>query len=125
MFIELPSGRKLAYVQPRIGINRLGHESVTYMGVDSTSKKWQLIETYGPKLVENIIQAISRDILAEAMLRLRKYPIVMSVHDEIVFECGSSVTLEYLSREMSRTPTWADGLQLGAEGFTCSFYQKD
>ena len=124
MFIELPSGRRLAYVKPRIGENRFGGESITYMGLD-LSKKWARIESYGPKLVENITQAISRDILCYAMQTLRTMDIVAHVHDEIIIECDERVSLSSVCEQMARTPPWADGLLLRADGFECNFYQKE
>ena len=124
MFIELPSGRRLAYVKPRIGENQFGGESVTYMGLD-LSKKWARIESYGPKLVENVTQAISRDILCYAMQTLRTMDIVAHVHDEIIIECDEQVSLPVICEQMERTPPWAEGLLLRAEGFECRFYQKN
>ena len=124
LFITLPSGRKLAYVKPRIGENRFGGESVTYEGVGGT-KKWERIESYGPKFVENIVQAISRDILAEAMKRLRYCFIVAHVHDEIIIEADMRMSLLAICEQMATTPTWAKGLLLHAEGYECSFYKKD
>jgi DNA polymerase len=126
LFISLPSGRRLAYVKPKIGQNRFGSESVTYEGVGVT-KKWERIESYGPKLVENIVQAISRDILCYAMRRLDRMglSIVMSVHDEVVIEAYGDVSLEAICRCMAETPPWAKGLLLRAEGFLCPFYKKD
>ena len=124
MFIELPSGRRLAYVKPRIGENQFGGESITYMGLD-LSKKWARIESYGPKLVENITQAISRDILCYAMQTLRSMDIVAHVHDELIIECDERVSLSAVCEQMVRTPPWAEGLLLHADGFECAFYQKD
>jgi DNA polymerase len=127
LFIKLPSGRKLAYVKPLIGENRFGGESVTYEGVGGT-KKWERIESYGPKFVENIVQAISRDILAEAMLRLATYgfKIVMHVHDEVVIEVPNKVSsVEEICRIMSKTPAWAKGLILNADGYECEFYKSN
>ena len=126
MFIVLPSGRKLAYVKPKMGLNRYGNESVTFEGVGE-QKKWMRIESYGPKFVENIVQATSRDILAEAMLRLHKagYKIVMHVHDEVVIEAPADTSLEDISKIMGQAPTWADGLLLRADGYVCDFYKKD
>lgn len=124
MFIELPSGRRLAYVKPRIGENRFGGESITYMGL-ALSKKWARIESYGPKLVENITQAISRDLLCYAMQTLRSMEIVAHVHDEIIIECDERVSLSAVCEQMARTPPWAEGLLLRADGFECEFYQKD
>ena len=124
MFIQLPSGRRLSYVKPRIGENQFGGESITYMGLD-LSKKWARIESYGPKLVENITQAISRDILCYAMQTLRTMDIVAHVHDEIIIECDEQVSLPVICEQMERTPPWAEGLLLRAEGFECRFYQKN
>ena len=124
MFIELPSGRRLSYVKPRIGENQFGGESITYMGLD-LSKKWARIESYGPKLVENITQAISRDILCYAMQMLRTMDIVAHVHDELIIECDEGVSLGTVCEQMARTPPWATGLLLCADGFECNFYQKD
>lgn len=126
MFVTLPSGRKLAYVKPKIGQNRFGGESVTYEGV-GTQKKWLRLETYGPKLVENIVQATARDILAEAMLRLSEkgYPIVMHVHDEAVIEAPAEANLADICKTMSIQPDWANGLLLRADGYVCDFYKKD
>jgi DNA polymerase I - 3'-5' exonuclease and polymerase domains len=124
LFITLPSGRKLAYVKPRIGENRFGGESVTYEGVGGT-KKWERIESYGPKFVENIVQAISRDILAEAMSRLRCCLIVAHVHDEIIIEADMRMSVPAVCKQMAKTPSWAKGLLLHAEGYECSFYKKD
>ena len=124
MFIELPSGRRLSYVKPRIGENQFGGESIAYMGLD-LSKKWARIESYGPKLVENITQAISRDILCYAMQTLRTMDIVAHVHDELIIECDERVFLSAVCEQMARTPSWVDGLLLRADGFECQFYQKD
>ena len=124
MFIELPSGRRLSYVKPRIGENQFGGESITYMGLD-LSKKWARIESYGPKLVENITQAISRDILCYAMQTLRAMDIVAHIHDELIIECDEQVSLPVICEQMERTPPWAEGLLLRAEGFECRFYQKN
>ena len=124
MFIELPCGRRLAYVKPRIGENKFGGESITYMGLD-LSKKWARIESYGPKLVENITQAISRDILCYVMQTLRNMEIVAHVHDEIIIECDERTSLSAVCEQMARTPPWAEGLLLHADGFECAFYQKD
>ena len=124
MFIELPSGRRLSYVKPRIGENQFGGESIAYMGLD-LSKKWARIESYGPKLVENITQAISRDILCYAMQTLRTMDIVAHVHDELIIECDERVDLSAVCTQMARTPPWVGGLLLRADGFACKFYQKD
>ena len=125
-FITLPSGRQLSYVKPRIGENRFGSECVTYEGV-GTTKRWERIETYGPKLVENIVQAISRDILCYAMRRLASegFFIVMSVHDEVVLEVASEASLTTVCQLMAETPPWAKELLLRADGFVCPFYKKD
>ena len=126
LFITLPSGRRLAYVKPKIGLNRFGRDAVTYEGIGNT-KKWERTETYGPKLVENIVQAISRDILCDAMRRLDDagLSIVMHVHDEVVIEADDGVLLDEVCQIMSITPPWAKGLILRAHGFMCPFYQKD
>ncbi len=124
MFILLPSGRQLSYVKPRIGENQFGGESVTYMGL-SVAKKWSRLETFGGKLVENIVQAISRDLLAYAMRTLRYTDIVAHVHDEVIIECDRRVSVDAVCKQMSRTPPWARGLLLRADGYECEFYQKD
>ena len=126
LFITLPSGRQLAYVKPRVELNRFGSEAVTYEGVGQT-KKWERIESFGAKFVENCVQAISRDLLCHAMRRLDEagLPIVMHVHDEVVIEAPPSVSPEEVCRLMSETPPWAKGLPLRADGFDCSFYKKD
>lgn len=124
LFIRLPSGRKLAYVKPHMGINQFGSESVLYYGVDG-QKKWSEIESYGPKFVENIVQAISRDILCHAMKTLRYCRIVAHVHDEIIIECSMGVSLDAVCEQMGRTPPWIRGLLLRADGYECSFYKKD
>ena len=124
LFITLPSGRRLSYVKPRIGTNQFGSGCVTYEGVGGT-KKWERIESYGPKFVENIVQAISRDILSFAMQTLRHCSIVMHIHDEVVIEADSRISTEVLCQQMSRTPPWARGLLLIDDGFDCSFYKKD
>lgn len=126
MFIVLPSGRKLVYVKPKMGVNRYGSESVTYEGVGE-QKKWLRLESYGPKFVENIVQATARDILVEAMRRLESagYQIVMHVHDEAVIEAPADSSLEDICAIMGQTPAWAGGLLLRADGYVCDFYQKD
>ena len=124
MFIELPSKRRLAYVKPRIGENRFGGESITYMGLN-TVKKWVRLESYGPKLVENITQAISRDLLCHSIQSLSFMDIVAHVHDELIIECDQAVSLPAVCKTMARTPKWAEGLLLRADGFECQFYQKD
>ena len=123
LFITLPSGRRLAYVKPRIGENRFGGESVTYMGIDA-QKKWSRIESYGPKFVENIVQAVSRDILSYAMRTLSHYQIVGHVHDELIIECSPEVSLDAICEQMGRTPPWIPGIELRADGYECGFYQK-
>ncbi len=123
MFITLPSGRRLAYVRPGIGENRFGGESVTYMGVGGT-KKWERLETFGGKLVENIVQAVSRDILCYAMRTLSCCSIVAHVHDEIIIEADRRMSLAAVCEQMGRTPPWAKGLLLRADGYECDFYQK-
>lgn len=124
LFITLPSGRRLSYVKPRIGENRFGGESVTYEGVGGT-KKWERLESYGPKFVENIVQATSRDILVFAMQTLRCCSIVAHVHDELIIECDRTMSLDSVCRQMGRVPPWADGLLLRADGYECDFYKKD
>ena len=124
LFITLPSGRRLAYVKPRIEENRFGGESVTYEGVGGT-KKWERLESYGPKFVENIVQAVSRDILCHAMKTLRCCSIVAHVHDELIIEADTAVSLNAVCEQMSRTPPWAKGLILRADGYETQFYKKD
>lgn len=124
LFITLPSGRRLSYVKPRIGENKFGGESVTYEGVGAT-KKWERIESYGPKFVENIVQAISRDILCCAMRTLRNYRICGHVHDELIIECPEDTNVAEICEMMGRTPPFAKGLPLRADGYECSFYKKD
>ena len=124
LFIQLPSGRRLSYVKPRIGENRFGGESVTYEGIGAT-KKWERLESYGPKFVENIVQGISRDILCYAMQTLRCSDIVGHVHDELIIECNINVSVYAICEQMGRTPPWAEGLLLRADGYECEFYQKD
>lgn len=124
MFIQLPSGRRLSYVKPRIGENRFGGESVTYEGIGAT-KKWERLESYGPKFVENIVQGISRDILCYAMQTLQCCAIVGHVHDELIIECRRDVSVDAICEQMGRTPPWAEGLLLRADGYECEFYQKD
>ena len=124
LFIELPSGRRLSYVKPRIGENKFGGESVTYEGIGAT-KKWERLESYGPKFVENIVQGTARDILCYAMQTLRHCAIVGHVHDELIIECSKEVSVDAICQQMGRTPPWAEGLILRADGYECEFYQKD
>lgn len=124
LFITLPSRRNLVYVKPRIGENRFGGESVTYEGVGGT-KKWERIESYGPKFVENIVQATARDILMYAMKTLRHCEIVAHVHDEVIIEADPRMSLDVLCEQMGRVPPWAEGLLLRADGYVCDFYKKD
>ncbi len=124
LFIILPSGRRLAYVKPRMGENCFGGESVTYEGVGGT-KKWERLESYGPKFVENIVQATSRDILMYAMQTLSCCSIVAHVHDELIIECDKRVSLDTICEQMARVPPWAKGLILRADGYECDFYKKD
>ena len=124
MFATLPSGRRLAYVKPRIGENRFGGESVTYMGVGGT-KKWERLESYGAKFVENLVQGISRDILCYAMQTLKNCAIVAHIHDEIIIEADQRMSVEAVCEQMGRTPPWAKGLLLRADGYSCAWYQKD
>lgn len=124
LFIALPSGRRLCYVKPKIGENKFGGESVTYEGV-GTNKKWERIESYGPKFVENIVQAISRDILCHAMRTLSHCFIVGHVHDELIIETPMNADLNAICEQMGRTPKWIDGLLLRADGYETAFYKKD
>ena len=124
MFTTLPSGRRLAYVKPRIGENRFGGESVTYMGVGGT-KKWERLESYGAKFVENLVQGIARDILCHAMQTLKNCAIVGHIHDEIIIEADRRMSVEAVCEQMGRTPPWAKGLLLRADGYSCEWYQKD
>lgn len=124
LFMRLLSGRRLAYVKPRMGINQFGSESVTYEGVGAT-KKWERLESYGPKFCENAIQAIARDILMYAMQTLRNCSIVAHVHDELIIEADRRMSLSAVCEQMGRTPPWAKGLLLRADGYECDFYKKD
>lgn len=124
LFITLPSGRQLSYVKPRIGENQFGSPAATYMGL-SAARQWDRLESYGPKFVENIVQAISRDILCYAMQTLRCCSIVAHVHDELIIEVDPRMSLEAVCEQMGRTPPWAPGLQLRADGYTTDFYKKD
>lgn len=122
LFIDLPSGRRLVYVKLRMGINKFGSDSVTYEGINAG--KWTRIESYGPKFVENIVQAVSRDILAYAMKTLSHCFICGHVHDELIIECSSDVSLSAVCEQMGRTPPWISGLLLRADGYECDFYMK-
>ena len=124
LFIQLPSGRSLTYIKPKMGENKFGGESVTYEGIGAT-KKWERIESYGPKFVENIVQAISRDILMYAIRTLSHCFIVGHVHDELIIECRPDVSLEAICEQMGRTPDWMPGLILSADGYGTEFYKKD
>ena len=124
LFITLPSGRRLAYVKPRIGENQFGGSAITYMGTNA-AKQWARLESYGPKFVENIVQAISRDILCHAMQALRDCAIVAHVHDEVILEADPGMSLEAVCERMGRTPPWAQGLLLRADGYATPFYKKD
>lgn len=124
LLITLPSGRQLSYVKPQIGENIFGGESVTYEGI-GPAKKWDRLESYGPKFVENIVQAISRDILMYAIKRLSNYNIVAHVHDEVIIESDPGMSLDMVCQKMSEIPPWANGLLLDADGYECNFYQKD
>ena len=124
LFIKLPSSRCLCYVKPRIGENKFGGESVTYEGV-GTTKKWERIESYGPKFVENIVQAISRDILMYAIRNLSHYFICGHVHDEVIIECSKGISVDAICDQMGRTPPWIEGLLLRADGYETTFYKKD
>lgn len=124
LFITLPSGRNLTYVKPRIGENKFGGESITYEGIGST-KKWERLESYGPKFVENVVQAISRDLLMNAMKTLSHCFICGHVHDELIIECSEKVSLEVLCQQMARTPKWMPDILLRADGYVTDFYKKD
>ena len=124
LFIQLPSGRRLAYVKPKLGTNQFGGDAITYMGTGGT-KKWERIESYGPKFTENIVQAISRDILAYAMKTLRNCFIVAHVHDELIIECDMDLSLKAICEQMGKTPPWIPGLCLRADGYETMFYKKD
>ena len=124
LFITLPSNRRLAYVKPRIGENQFGGQCITYEGVGGT-KKWERLDSYGPKFVENIVQATARDLLCYAMQTLRSCSIVMHIHDEIVIEADPGMSLVSVCERMGRTPPWAEGLLLRADGYVTDFYKKD
>lgn len=124
LFIRLPSGRRLAYAKPYIGKNKFGGESVTYMGINA-QKKWDRLESYGPKFVENCVQGIARDLLMYSMQTLSQYFIVGHIHDEMIIECPKDTKLDEICQQMARTPDWAKGLILRADGYECEFYKKD
>ncbi|HEL2555339.1 TPA: DNA polymerase [Streptococcus suis] len=124
LFISLPSGRKLSYIKPRIGDNQFGGESVTYEGT-GTARRWERLESYGPKFVENIVQAISRDILAFALKQLKEFNIVGHVHDEVIIECSMEQKLDEIASWMGIAPDWMSDINLRADGYECFFYQKD
>ena len=124
LFIRLPSGRRLAYAKPYIGKNKFGGKSVTYMGINA-QKKWDRLESYGPKFVENCVQGIARDLLMYSMQTLSQYFIVGHIHDEMIIECPKDTKLDEICQQMARTPDWAKGLLLRADGYECSFYKKD
>lgn len=124
LFIELPSGRCLSYIKPKIGENKFGGESVTYEGI-GTTKKWERLESYGPKFVENIIQGIARDLLMYSMKTLKDCRIVAHVHDELIIEADEKLTLDEVCEQMGKTPPWAKGLSLKADGYECEFYKKE
>jgi DNA polymerase len=126
LFITLPSGRRLAYVKPKLEPNQFGKEAVTYEGI-GVGKKWMRLETYGPKLVENIVQATARDLLVYAMQSLEDvgYEIVMHVHDEVIVEAPPTAELETICALMADGPKWAEGLKLNADGYVCDFYKKE
>jgi len=124
MYITLPSGRRLSYVKPQIGKNKFGSESIEYMGLN-IAKQWSKLETFGGKLVENITQAISRDILCHAMFMLKDYRICAHVHDEIIAECPMETSVKEVCEKMATTPEWCKDLPLKADGYECKFYRKD
>ena len=123
LFIDLPSGRRLCYIKPKMGMNQFGSEAVTYEGTNLG--KWTRLESYGPKFAENIVQAVSRDILAYAMKTLRHCFIVGSVHDELIIECSAKTTQEDICGKMGIAPPWLPGIKLRADGYECGFYKKD
>ena len=125
LFIELPSGRRLSYVKPRMGVNKFGSESVTYEGANGTTKKWERLESYGPKFVENIVQGTSRDILMFAMKNLSDLKICGHVHDEVIVECRPDISVDTICKIMGQAPSWTPGLLLRADGYECDFYKKD
>ena len=124
LFIRLPSGRCLSYVKPRIGENQFGGESVTYEGI-GTTKKWERIESYGPKFVENIVQAVSRDLLCYTMQNLNDYRIVGHVHDEVIIECPQDVDVASICSQMGRSPEWMKEILIRGDGYATPWYKKD
>ena len=124
LFIELPSGRQLAYVKPQIGTNRFGSDSITYEGT-GTARKWERLETFGGKLTENIVQAISRDILCNAMRNLEGCYIVGHIHDELIIECPEGTSLEEICNRMATPPEWMKDIPLRADGYIADYYMKD
>ena len=122
-FIELPSGRRLAYIRPKVGKDNHRRNIITYEGVDG-SKKWSRLETYGAKLVENITQGVARDLLMYSMATMKNMDIVAHVHDEVIIECDKDITVEYVCSLMEQTPEWAKDLLLRADGYECEFYMK-
>lgn len=124
LFVYIPSGRRLCYVKPKMGQNKFGGDSITYEGVGST-KKWERLESYGPKFVENIVQALSRDLLMNAMKTLSHCFICGHVHDELIIECKEEVSLEELCKQMARVPDWMPGILLRADGYITPWYRKD
>lgn len=123
LFITLPSNRSLSYIKPRIGVNQFGGDCITYEGIDST-KSWSRINTYGPKIVENIVQATSRDILCYAMKNLSKYKICMHIHDEVVIEASKEISIKEIIQIMTITPPWAKGLLLNADAYETEFLKR-
>ena len=124
LFIKLPSGRMLSYVKPRIGEYRFGGESVTYEGIGAT-KKWERIESYGPKFVENIVQAVSRDLLCYAMRNLSDQQICGHVHDELIIECPENIAVENITSSMGKSPDWMPNILIRGDGYETNFYKKD
>ena len=124
LFIDLPSGRRLAYAKPRIGENQFGGESVTYMGINA-QKKWDRLESYGSKFVENCVQGIARDLLMYSMQTLSQCFIVGHVHDEMIIEADRRISAQEVCQQMARTPAWAEGLILRADGYECEYYKKE
>ena len=124
LFIKLPSGRSLSYAKPKIGENKFGAESVTYEGIGST-KKWERIESYGPKFVENIVQAVSRDLLCYAMHNLSNQQICGHLHDELIIECSENTTVNSISSVMGKTPEWMKDILIRGDGYDTKFYKKD